>query len=182
MFSRVTNKIKRRLLRRFIKNHDGTAAIEFAIVALPFFAILFAILETAIIFFAGQLLETGLSDAARLVRTGQAQNNEFDVADFKDAVCENVFALLECDTGLRIDVRELESFGGATLPPPVDENGDFDDSEFVYQPGNGGDIVLVRAFYEWPSLVPDVLGSSPSNLANGNYLLSATATFRNEPF
>ena len=128
MFSRMTYRMKRRLLRRFIKDHEGTAAIEFAIVALPFFAILFAILETAIIFFAGQLLETGLSDAARLVRTGQAQNNDFNVSDFKDAVCENVFALLECDTGLRIDVRELDSFGGATMPPPVDDNGDFDDS------------------------------------------------------
>jgi Flp pilus assembly protein TadG len=182
MVGREKYKIRRRLLRRFLKDREGTAAIEFAIVALPFFALLFAILETAIIFFAGQLLETGLSEAARLVRTGQAQDNKFDIGDFKEAVCANVFALLECDTGLRIDVRELESFGGASLPPPIDEDGDFDDQGFVYQPGAGGDIVLVRAFYEWPSLVPSLLGSSPGNLKNGNYLLSATATFRNEPF
>ncbi len=167
-------------IRRFSKNHDGSIAIEFALVALPFFALLFAILETALIFFAGQILETGLADAARLIRTGQAQEQSFDKNKFQQAVCARIVALLDCEAGVKIDVRELTDFNSAREPLPIDANGNFDDDNFVYRPGVGGDIVLVRAFYEWPTSVPNFV--APHNLANGNYLLSATATFRNEPF
>ena len=47
-------------LRRFHRNRRGSAAVEFALVAPIFFALLFATLETAIIFFAGQVLEAGV--------------------------------------------------------------------------------------------------------------------------
>ncbi|MHA1524338.1 MAG: TadE/TadG family type IV pilus assembly protein, partial [Alphaproteobacteria bacterium] len=59
-----------RFVRRFGKNRDGVAAVEFAIVAAPFFAILFAIFETAFVFYADLMLDTGLAQAARMVRTG----------------------------------------------------------------------------------------------------------------
>jgi len=62
------------LLRRFRRNRRGSAALQFALVAPVFFALLFAIIETAIMFFATQLLETYTQQAARLVLTGQAQN------------------------------------------------------------------------------------------------------------
>jgi Flp pilus assembly protein TadG len=180
MFARQTYVTRRWLLRRFARDRKGATAVEFAMVALPFFAILFAILETALIFFAGQVLETGVADAARLIRTGQAQEQNFDKVKFKQAVCASVFALLDCDAGLKIDVRELQNFNGAQEPLPIDGSGNFTDDNFVFQPGAGGDIVLVRAFYEWPTVLPDLV--SPNNLNNGNYLLSAAATFRNEPF
>lgn len=180
MFARQTHGTRRWLLRRFARDRDGATAVEFAMVALPFFAILFAILETALVFFAGQLLETGVADAARLIRTGQAQEQNFDKVEFKKAICANVFALLDCDAGLEVDVRKLENFNAAQEPLPIDASGNFSDDDFVFEPGAGGDIVLVRAFYEWPSVLPDL--GSPHNLANGNYLLSAAATFRNEPF
>src|SRR5262245_7928851 len=57
--------------RRLIRQQDGAAAIEFGLVAAPFLALLFAIMETAIVFFAGQALETAAADSARLIMTGQ---------------------------------------------------------------------------------------------------------------
>ena len=62
----------RRLSMRFVRRDDGATVIEFAIVIMPFLALLFAILETALVFFAGQVLETAVTDASRLVMTGQA--------------------------------------------------------------------------------------------------------------
>jgi len=170
---------RRHVLRRFARNSEGVAAVEFGIVLLPFLAILFVILETAIVFFAGQLLETGVADAARLIRTGQAQDSDLSSSDFKEAICANVFALLDCEAGLKVDVRRLESFG-TSVPSPIDDSGDFSADDFTFDPGTGGEVVLVRAFYEWPIIVPHL--GSPGNLTNGNYLLAATATFRNEPF
>ena len=64
----------RNTLRRFRRNRRGSAAVEFALVAPVFFALLFAIIETAIMFFATQVLETMTQDAARAVLTGQAQS------------------------------------------------------------------------------------------------------------
>ncbi len=45
-----------------------------------------------------------------------------------------------------------------------------------------GDVVVVRAFYEWPlaKLFPKAIDLG--NLQNGDRLLVATAVFRNEPF
>ena len=42
----------KKTLRRFRRNRRGSAAVEFALVAPVFFALLFAIIETAIVFFA----------------------------------------------------------------------------------------------------------------------------------
>src|SRR5512138_2217853 len=61
------------MLRRFRRNRRGSAAIEFALVAPVFFALLFAIIETALMFFASQVLETIAQNSARMVLTGQAQ-------------------------------------------------------------------------------------------------------------
>jgi len=40
------------VLRRFRRSRGGSAAVEFALVAPLFFALLFAIIETAMMFFA----------------------------------------------------------------------------------------------------------------------------------
>jgi Flp pilus assembly protein TadG len=62
-----------RLVRRFVRQQDGSAAVEFGMVAVTFLGLTFAILETALVFFAGQTLETAVTDSARLIMTGQAQ-------------------------------------------------------------------------------------------------------------
>src|SRR5438045_1580043 len=41
-----------RAMRRFARQQDGSTAVEFGLVAAPFLALVFAILETAIIFFS----------------------------------------------------------------------------------------------------------------------------------
>jgi hypothetical protein len=50
-----------------------------------------------------------------------------------------------------------------------------------YNPGSPGQIVVVRAMYQWPVFLGP-LGFNLSNLANGDRLLMATATFKNEPY
>ncbi len=56
-----TGSLPVRTARRFARQQDGAAAVEFALVAAPFSALIFAILETALVFFAGQTLETAAS-------------------------------------------------------------------------------------------------------------------------
>src|SRR5690349_18973630 len=87
-----------RIARRFIRKKDGSAAVEFGMVAAPFLLLVFAIMETAIVFFAGQALETAVADSARLIMTGQAQSQGFDQSAFKNQVCARVYGLFNCAT------------------------------------------------------------------------------------
>src|SRR5882672_2109471 len=92
-----------RTLRRFTRQEDGATAVEFAMVAAPFLALVFAIIETAVVFFAGQTLETAVADSSRLIMTGQAQTAGFNQAAFKDAVCAKIFGLFNCQNGIYVD-------------------------------------------------------------------------------
>lgn len=170
----------RAFCRRFAKNETGSAAMEFAIVALPFFTMMLAAIDFGLMRFATSTLENGVSEAARQIRTGQAQSSGMTAAQFRTLVCNNVSMLLTCDQRLAIDVRVFDSFDDVNFPAAVDGNGNLSGA-FQYQTGGPGDIVLVRVFYSWPMLTP-FFGEAMSNMNGGARLLTASAAFRNEPF
>jgi Flp pilus assembly protein TadG len=172
----------RRLVVRFGRKNDGAAAVEFAIVAVPFFAILFAIVELALVFWAGQVLETAVHDTSRLVMTGQAQKQSFDKARFKQELCARVLGLFNCNAGMIIDVRTSGAFATANLSKPTFKtNGQVDDTGFQYQTGGPGDIVVVRVMYEWP-LIMRTFGLDLADTPTGKRLLMSAVAFRNEPY
>ncbi len=170
-----------RAARCFARQQDGAAAVEFALVAVPFLALTFAIIETALVFFAGQTLETAVSNAGRLIMTGQAQNGGFSQTDFKTAVCNDLAGgLFDCNNGVYVNVSTYASFSAVNTAPPV-TNGVLNTANMAYSPGGPNCIVAVQLFYKWPIYV-SLLGDNLTNL-NGNYrLLVATSVFRNEPY
>jgi Flp pilus assembly protein TadG len=182
----------RNALRRFRRNRRGSAAVEFAIVAPVFFALLFAIIETAIMFFASQVLETMTQDAARTILTGQAQSGGVAAckvagqpapcsqSTFTTYVCNQIPALFTCVNNLYVDVESYPSFSSVVINSQIDSSNKFVNN-MQYSPGGPGDIVVVRVFYQWPLFVTG-LGYNISNLAGSKRLLVATAAFRNEPY
>jgi Flp pilus assembly protein TadG len=168
--------------RRLLRQQDGAAAVELALVAAPFLALVFAIIETAIVFFAGQALETAAADSARLIMTGQAQTQGFDQAKYKQAVCAKIYGLFNCSAGLYVDVKTYTSFASINNKTlPIDANGNLKTSDFGYQPGTPGDIVVVRLMYQWPVYV-SLLGLNLSDMGGSKRLLMSTVAFRNEPY
>ncbi len=177
-----SGRVLRRLIVRFGRRNDGAAAVEFAIVVVPFFALLFAIIELALVFWAGQVLETATHDTSRLIMTGQAQKQSFDKTRFKQELCNRVLGLFNCNAGMLIDVRTSGAFASANLgKPALKANGTVDDSGFQYQTGGPGDIVVVRVMYEWP-LILRTFGLDLSDLPSGKRLLMSAVAFRNEPY
>jgi len=177
---RETGRRERRPRRLFgfVRNRSGTAAVELAIVAAPFFALLIAILEVGLVFFAQQDLQTATTQAARLIMTGQAQNENLTQGEFVQQVCNNA-AIFTCG-GLYANVQVYNSFQSVALSSPV-SSGQFSSAGFQYNMGGPGDIVVVQVFYLWP-----VLGGPLNfNLANANgsyHLLVGTSAFRVEPY
>jgi len=188
MFKRMGKKLaigvsrltRGRIVRRLAKDEKGIAAVEFAIVAAPFLALMFAIMETAIVFFASQTLETAVADSSRLIMTGQAQSQNFTMAQFKSAVCAKVLGVFDCQNGIKIDVKTYDNFSSANTSKPIDANGNLA-TNFGYSPGGPGSIVVVRLMYEWPIYV-SLLGFNLSDLSGSKRLIMATAAFRNEPY
>jgi len=144
-------------------------------------AMMFAIIETAIVFFAGQTLETAGADSARLIMTGQAQTQGFDQTAFKNAVCAKIYGLFDCTGGLYVDVKNYSSFSAINTNKPIDASGNLQTGTFGYQPGGPGDIVVVRLMYQWPVYV-SLLGLNLADSAGSKRLLMSTIAFRNEPY
>lgn len=165
-----------------MRSNNGAAAIEFALVAFPLTLLLLGVLQIGFIFIANFNLEGATSSGSRLIRTGQAQTQGFDAVRFKQEVCTNLSAPLTCD-GLKLDVRSYPSFSGAAsnLTNPLGPDGKLR-TDFVFDPGDPEEIVVVRAFFplEIGTLFPAALGLG--RMADGSKLLVATSTFRNEPY
>jgi Flp pilus assembly protein TadG len=171
-------------VRRFAKGEDGVAAVEFGMVAAPFLALMFAIMETSLVFFAGQTLETAVADSARLIMTGQAQALGLTQATFKTEVCNRIAGLFDCAGGMQIDVKAYPTGGFAdvsTAKPINAADKTLQTNTFGYQPGTACNIVVVRLMYQWPVYM-SLLGFNLADLAGNKRLLMATAAFRNEPF
>jgi Flp pilus assembly protein TadG len=176
----VSTASVRTIFYRFRRNRRGSAAVEFALVAPVFFALLFAIIETALMFFASQVLETITQDSARMILTGQAQTAGYTQAQFQSYVCSQIPALFTC-ANVYVDVESYPSgFASVTINSQIDASNNFINN-MQYNPGTAGQIVVVRLFYQWPLFVTG-LGYNIANLAGSKRLLSATAAFRNEPY
>lgn len=176
----ATRAAQRLRLTRFGRAQDGAAAVEFSLVAAPFLALLFAIMETAFVFFAGQSLEYAAAQSGRLIMTGQADANGWDQSAFKTQVCSKVVALFDCANKLYVNVQKYSSFASASTTPPYN-NGQLDTGQMKYQPCQPGEINVVQLYYEWPIYI-SLLNSNLSNQNGNNRLLIATNAFRCEPY
>jgi Flp pilus assembly protein TadG len=177
MSSSAASAPVRNALRRFQRNQRGSSAVEFALVAPVFLALLFAIIETALVFFAGQVLETGVQDTGRRLYTSQATSG----TDFRQALCDRVSLIVPCSSSLCVDVRSYPPGAAISITNPIDDSGKYT-PDCVYQPPTSLDqTVVVRAFYPWPLFVTG-LGYNIANIGGGSStsqkLLAATAAFR----
>jgi len=171
----------RRFRLRFLRgrrSERGATLVEFALVAVPFFLLVFGILELGFIFWGTYELENATEEAGRQIRTGQAQSTS--QSDFVDLVCSRVTLLSQCSSKLRVDVRTFSTFGEmeTNSPAPLDGDQELLDN-FNFNQGGPRAIVLVSTFYQWP-LFTGITSLSLSNMADGDRLLRASAAFRNE--
>lgn len=179
-----------RQLARLKRNSQGSAAVEFSLVAAPFFLLLFAMTEIGIAMFANQVLETGTQDVGRLIMTGQSQKsaepqtkngvketqsqaNSRVASEFQNALCAKVSTLFTC-ADMKIDVRSFSSATTVSLPEAVNC-----EISTGFDIGGADDIVIIRVFYQWRTFTTMLnFGNCPNNKRQ----LVSTAAFRNEPF
>jgi Flp pilus assembly protein TadG len=176
-------KPRKSLFARFKKSESGVTAIEFAFVGGPFLYLLLVIFETSIMLFSEYTIENAVAQAARQIRTGQAQNTGMTKGAFKGLVCSNVPAYLDCSTKLNIDVRKFTTFAAVSMPAALDSSGNLSTSVTTgaqFQTGGPMEVVVVRTYYTWSLVVPGI--SQLANMGGDRRLLTSGAAFRNEPY
>lgn len=165
-------------VRRFRRDASGAAAVEFALVALPFFFFLMAMIETALATTAGVMLNNAVNSAARQVMTGSIQKSDMDADGFRRMICGDIDMLMSCER-LSLDMRTFPA--GSPIPTSVTlRDGAVDSQNFCFDPGAADTITVIRAYYEWP-WTTSMLNTLQED-TNGNAILGAMAAFMNEPF
>ena len=178
------------LLSRFAKNRKGATAIEFALLALPFCLLTFAILESCISFAGQEVMANATDDVARELRTGQVQKVDITTSTIQDMICQRMSLIVAhgCP-GLLVDLRHYDTFADAAAAGFQVINGDIvltkngtpDGQGFTIDPGASTSKNMLRVFYKWP-VMTDFMAKSMANLNGNKTLLFASMTWQNEPF
>jgi Flp pilus assembly protein TadG len=174
----------------FFRCRKGATAVEFALVAAPFLALLVAIIQAALVFFASRVLDEVTEEASRNLMTGQAQQSGVTQANFLiNNICGGtntsalVSALFTC-AKIMVNVQNYADFASASTSSPTltfNPTTGVVTNTWSYNTGNPGDIIVVQLIYQWP-IVLGPLGMNLSNLSNGNRQLVSTAVFKSEPY
>lgn len=187
--------------RAFARSRDGSAAIEFALLAIPYFMVIFAIIETFVAFAAEELVSNAVDTMSRKMRTGQITYNLGRTTDvntavaFRTAFCNEVSILIQCSPSeistpskLFLDVRTYANFSDMPTTIPMTATGlDTSLSAMQYSPGGSGTRNMVRAYYKW-QVITDLVRPyiTPYKTTTGarlnEYLIVATAAFQNEQY
>ncbi|CAH0339031.1 TadE/TadG family type IV pilus assembly protein [Rhizobium sp. CECT 9324] len=191
-----------RLWKKLARSRDGAAAIEFAILSIPYFLIVFAIIETFVAFTAEQLITNAVNTLGRQLRTGEitynlSRDSDKDRSEFRTAFCDEISILISCSaeeiatpSKLYIDARTFATF--AAIPDYIprmsaDAHADLNPASFAFTPGGPTTINMLRAYYRW-QVITDLIRPYITNIrpADGSmpsdFLIVATTAFQNENY
>lgn len=166
---------------RWFKGREGTTAVEFTLVAIPFMLMTIGIIEIALAYTASSLFQGATEAASRLIRTGQIQQSGGDPETiFRRALCDHAVVLVDCNA-IQIEVVHLpsDSFSEAgDYAATFDEDGNLVSRGF--DPGGVSDVIMIRAAYRYEFMTPwlaQVLGGTRKS-----WLLMTTLVLETEPY
>jgi Flp pilus assembly protein TadG len=191
VFRNLTRFAQRRLpgVARFARASAGATAVEFALIAPAFLATLIAVLQTCVFMFAQSVLQNAAVQAGRYFLTGQAQNGNCTASQIINGGCTVgtttlagvcPAAMFNC-SNMYLVVQNYSSFASASTASPTMYNGSTPITNYAYDPGTPGDIMVVQLIYAWP-VVGGPLGFTLANLPNGAAEMVGVSAFRVEPY
>jgi Flp pilus assembly protein TadG len=176
-------KTMRKLLtsgRHYSKADKGSAAVEFAMVGFPFFYVLGAIFEVGLMMFTEYTLQASVQDAARLIKTGQAQKEGTSNSAFKAKVCQTAGIIINCMGNATLYVNSQANFTALdSATPDMTSIGGTTPASFNMGGTSGSTAVVLT--YDWNFVLPfmKIFG----NIEGGSKRrLVGFAMFRNEPY
>lgn len=170
------------MFKKWVRRKDGTTAIEFSLLAIPYLMLTLGVIELSLMFTSASMLEAATASTARLIRTGQLQQASEDPAVqlemFRDAFCANAAVFVPCDEIL-IEVVNMGSFDSfSNFTPQFDEEGNL--TPRTFDAGGARDVMLVRAAFQYRMMTP-LVGPLLSG-EDGRMLFMSTFVMQTEPY
>jgi Flp pilus assembly pilin Flp len=188
--------VKEHKFKSFSSSEDGTAAVEFALIAPVLVFLTFAVIESGLVYAADITLKNATSEAARTGRTGFVADGSTQDETVKRKILSLAGVLMDPDK-IVITSLSYKDFNNLKKPEPFTDkngNGRRDDGEnYTDVNGNGkydldqgangyggtAQVVVYTATYPWTFHTP-LIGRVVGN--NGTIDLTATAVVQNEPY
>lgn len=181
---------------RIARDARGVSSIEFAILAPTLLLLVFGILEFSAIMLVSNIMESATSITSRLGKTGYTTAGSSREETILASVSTQTQGLI--DTGqLSVSSKyysQFDQIGDAEPWTDSDSDGVKDPGEWTDVNGNGqwdadmglagyggaGAVVVYTVSYPWPVMTP-LLSNIIGNEA-GNYIITARAVVKNEPY
>lgn len=160
-----------------LRDRRASTIVEFALVAPLFILLLFGLLESSLIYFAQETLDTAGEVSLRLVATGAVSDDAAGRSRLHDVACASLPGYMDCDA-LRFDLSSAPTMSevGRTAAPSTYAG---PDRFAIPAPG---DIAVLRLLYRWPvrlSPFSIVVRQAPSDRG---HLLVATRVAKAEAY
>jgi Flp pilus assembly protein TadG len=177
-------------VRRFLQESKALAAVEFAIIGLPFLLMIAEIFQSALFVFDSAALDGATQAAARQILTGSVQNGSLTATQFRtNLLCPLLPAVMSCNNV----IVNLQAFSAVAYPGGYDNYVNstqtaiimppLNNSQTSFCPGNSDQYIYLQVFYAMP-LLGTVWLPAMTTTFNGQTvaLVSASAAFKNEPY
>lgn len=178
----VFRSINRRT-RVFRKDCDGSTAIEFPFVILPFLMFFVASVELGQLYFASQKLQQAAESLGRPIRTSTPVDFTSTRELIRQSLCSNeggpLRGFFDCDK-IRVDIRSPSDWSGAEMSNDYDKMQREGDALSLPEPGR---IAIVRVGYPLPDFLNFNFFPGSSTDGNGRpvRMIAGVAAFRVEP-
>lgn len=166
--------------KRLAKDRNGTIVIEFGLIALPFFILIFGLFDVGLAHMTNRMFDNAIIDTTRLIRTGQAHSSGLDAAGFKTQICDSMPDFLCFEDRITVECESVSAFNQvSSISSLYDDDGNLR-NDTGYDIGAAQEIVACKAIYRWP-MVSAILNFDDGDYGNERHLTSMMV-FRNEPW
>lgn len=169
--------------RDFPGSASGAAAVEFALIALPFFALLFASLEIGLFYFFSSQLQMAAELASRELMTGSFASGTTVQKFIDDKLCQSgglLKGLLDCSK-LRVDIGSPDTWSKADVSNNY--SGFNNNLQATINPPAPGRIGILRIGYPLPEFA-GLIGAGDTGIVTLNgervRMIMGIAAFRVE--
>ena len=103
----------------FLRSTRATAAVEFALVALPFFMFVLCILQLGVYYFAQSALDTGVLKTAQTLYSGFRTGSSAyapSASTLKTSISTNSGGMIQNDSSLSVEIQPMSNLSAGSVP------------------------------------------------------------------
>lgn len=171
------------VVRRGLVDRRGAAAVEFALVAPPFLALMMSTFEVGWFYFATSQVDAATLESARILRTGEVLRRNLSKEEFFAEVCPHLRVFGDCGALMTVEVTRYDTFAelAADTSQAVCANDEpAEIAALAYEPGTDNQVVRLRICMVYKTINPTI-GVNVSDSDQGTRRLFSSYIVRVEP-